>query len=243
MPLSLPEIQLNRSALRDLTQLADRIEDCERILAIANKLGPQPGIVRLGMRIGEEAKLPFAVVRDVIRSLLNIYRTKQTFNLDTADFVQTLTRSFEENAKTDDEKAGLKSWKEKKDRVVAIVESLSPDDALPNTEKAGRLTFAHQNVLKEAQILTDVRPVFTEDGSKITQSIIYHTLIIEFFDGEAKRIEFTLDAPDVSALKRFCVRAEQKAITAKEAMKSLPWQTAVFNEWDMEQPPTIGNAK
>jgi hypothetical protein len=241
MPLDPRDVDLTKSAVRDLQYLAAHIEDFDAILPVARKIGPEPGIIRLAQRIAVGTNLPLAHVRDLLRALLNVFRIEQHFKVGTVEVVETLAKAI---ASSTDDKQAIELWNQKKTRIAAVVESLRQDDILSISEKAGRLAFTRQNLLKEAQILSDIRPVFTEDGSTITQAIVTHTLVLDFFDGtENRRMEFTLDAADVSALKRFCIRAEQKSITIKESLRSLPWKTVVFNEWDVEQPPAIESKK
>jgi hypothetical protein len=236
MALGPRDFDLDKRAIRDLAHIATHVEAFEQIQAIATKMGSQPGINRLAERIAAEIPLPVSDVRDLLRGLLNLYNSAQMFRTTVADLMNVITDQFAAKASTPAEQNGLTIWKEKKDRICAAVESLRVDDVFLGSEKAGRLAFAHQNILKEVQILTDVRPVFNEPATTIAQAIISHSLLVEYHDGtETRRIEMALDAADVATLKRLCVRAEQKAVTMKASLIDMSWQTTVFNEWSADR--------
>jgi plasmid stabilization system protein ParE len=231
MATALRELEISRAALRDFHHIAKHIEDFGRIRELALTLGVQPGIARLAEKVEILGKLEYGEVRDLLRGLLHLYRSAKVFKLSPSDFVEVMTASFKTKARTEEDKRAFTLWEQKKDQISRAVDSFGKDDVFLLSEKAGRITYAHQNIFKDAQILTDLRPVFNEDATSVIQAIVTHALYLEYFDGtETRRVELTLDAPDLAALKRLCIRAEQKAITAKEALK--PLNAVVFNEWD-----------
>ena len=63
------------------------------------------------------------------------------------------------------------------------------------------------------------------------QSVVSHTLSIDYHDGPDHRvIQFTLDATDIADLKKQCERAQNKSAVVKRDLKCLPWPTSVFRE-------------
>ena len=158
-------------------------------------------------------------------------RSAETFKVSTFDFINLMTEAFRAKANTEQEKEEFRLWEQKKGPICAAIDSLRPDDVFLLSEKAGRISFAHQNIFKDAQILTDLRPIFNEAATSIVQAVVTHALYLEYYDGtETRRLELTLDATDAAHLKRLCTRAEQKAISAKESLKNTI-DVVVFNEW------------
>jgi hypothetical protein len=238
MPIGPRDIDLDpKAALRDFEHIANHVDAFPQIETVANKLGPQPGIGRLAQRIAADLNKPTAEVRELLRGLLSLRASAQFFRTPVAEFIDIVTDRLAEKLTTEEERASLKTWKGKKGQIAAAVESLRPDDAFLGSEKAGRLTFAHQNILKDVLILTDLRPVFNEEANMVKQAIVTHSLLIDYHDGaDTRRIEMTLDAGDLSTLKRLCIRAEQKAVILKESLKATAWQTSIFNEWFFDPP-------
>jgi len=97
------------------------------------------------------------------------------------------------------------------------------------------LAYDHPNPIRETKIITDLRPIFDEKGLNIKQMTITHTLHIEYHDGVRLQTLFlTLDAADVTKLRKFCERAEIKAVTIKKQMHGLAWPVAILGEYPDE---------
>jgi hypothetical protein len=72
---------------------------------------------------------------------------------------------------------------------------MKPEHPFAVTRKAERLTRAHENVLFEAKVMTDIRPVFNVAGDKILHTVITHSLLIDYIAGnQFAKIEIGLDA-------------------------------------------------
>jgi len=147
------------------------------------------------------------------------------------ELLDVITEGFAKQAKDDTGRENLDLWTRARGAVLEVMQSIRPDHPLQVVRKVEKLAYAHQNVLTEARIITELRPVFDEAGDRIVQGIIVNTLLIDYFDGgRNQRIEFGLDATDVAELRRVSQRAEGKAVALREAMCGLPWQTTIFPE-------------
>ncbi len=81
------------------------------------------------------------------------------------------------------------------------------------------LLYEHENLLQSARVVTDIRPVFSEDASYIEGSVVSHTLRLRYDSTEGDHsISVAMDEADIRELKRQCERALVKAQTARTLM-------------------------
>ena len=72
--------------------------------------------------------------------------------------------------------------------------------------------------------MTDIRPVFNAAGDKILHTVVTHSLLVDYIDGnQFAKIELGLDGADLTELRKVLERAEQKALTLREALNEVPW--------------------
>ncbi len=95
---------------------------------------------------------------------------------------------------------------------------LELDAGIRVAAKAMSLLVDHNKVFREAQIFTDVRPVFTDaKPTALAGAVIIHTLKIEYGEADEDRsVYLALDTADISKLRRVLDRADEKATSLKE---------------------------
>ena len=85
-------------------------------------------------------------------------------------------------------------------------------DTISLSNKALDLSFDYSNLLVESRILTDARPVFNEDHSKIVGAIIAQSLRIQYSDNDGTQdVTISLDIDDIEDLRDSCVEALKKS--------------------------------
>ncbi len=205
------------------------IENCWR------QVGHAPNREIVAKRIGESLALPEKEVRHLLNGLLNLHGLRDRLDVEPEDLLTSLISAAEEQ--------GTDSWKSQyvdklkaaRQQILDTLRRLGPDHPLSICRKAEELTYQHQNVLERSQIVTDLRPVFSESAEDILEAVITHTLWIEYSDGShRKRIEIAMDATDLAELHQLCERAQRKAMTLRESLKSMKWPTAIVREQALE---------
>lgn len=96
-------------------------------------------------------------------------------------------------------------------------------DANPvrTTVKALDVAYEYANLLQSSRIMTDVRPVFNEDGDAIEGAVVAFTLRMNLLNaGHSQSLSIALDALDLRLLLEQCERALQKAETARNHFSS-----------------------
>ena len=81
------------------------------------------------------------------------------------------------------------------------------------------LSYDYANLLQDARILTDVRPVFDRDATAIEAAVVSFTLRLRYdgLDGNHS-LSIALNQEDVRALGAECERATKKAGVAADLM-------------------------
>ena len=150
----------------------------------------------------------------IVPAILSLYSLQDQLDSSTPDVAESIVRAMEESEVGDPEFTG-QEHDLLRDRLVALL-SL---DSLDVAGKASNLLFEHEHPLREARIITDIRPVFgTNPEEPPTGAIIVHMLKLGYYNGSVyKDLFVALDANDVRLLQDLLARADSKA----EALKSV----------------------
>lgn len=150
-------------------------------------------------------------IEEILSALLSLCVLRDQSGSSTAEVAEDLAREVEEN---DADRSHLR------DRLVVLLGL----DALNLVAKSGALMVNQQRFFREAQILTDVRPVFgPAPEASPTGAVIVHTLKISCFENnEFKDFFVALDVNDVRTLSKVLARADSKAESLKSVLMDTP---------------------
>ena len=219
-------IRLGREIVSDLTLLIQHRDQIDRIVDAAKDVPPASSIRAFSSRVAkriDDAKVDTGVVLDVLQTLVNIPRMARRLGVERGRMIGVLTASLSRYSDEKWKERHLDGWESTSSIVASAIKSIHEGHPLFISAKAETLAYSHQNILTSQRIITDVRPVFDRDGAKIEETLILHNLLVEYSDGISppKRVCFTLDSDDVTALRKSCERAEGKARSTREALKGL----------------------
>lgn len=155
---------------------------------------------------------------DILWALLSVYSLREEFDLSTSEAVEHLAQAMQESSseklKLPDEDRGYFE-----ERLVALLSS----GKLDLMGKASALALEHGHFMREARIVTDIRPVFGSDpSSRPSGAVIVHTLRITYTDDNNQRRDFyvAMDAVDVRNLQDSLKRAEKKVSSLKSMLEA-----------------------
>jgi hypothetical protein len=96
--------------------------------------------------------------------------------------------------------------------LVPRLKVLVSNETLAITSKAQQVFQNQQKLFRSARIMTDIRPVFSDDGPiSIRAMMVSHTLSVRYAEDDQERTwSLSLDALDLAALKRAIERAQEK---------------------------------
>ena len=87
--------------------------------------------------------------------------------------------------------------------------------------KAIELSYDYANIFNRAKLLTDIRPVFSDNGEEIISSVISYCLRLNYQNGtDYKELALVLDDREVTALRDQCERALEKSQKAADLMST-----------------------
>ncbi len=124
--------------------------------------------------------------------------------------------------------AGLRSPKTKwTDQDVARweavadhVKRLADLEVIRLSAKALNLAYEHAQLFKRARIMTDIRPVFSDDADTMSGAVVSHTLLLHYDSAKEDRIlSLALDETDIRSLQKQCDRALKKSNTARALLE------------------------
>lgn len=216
----------DEQVLDEVVFLAEHADKFTQILAHAAELPAGTAFSAIVKHVtGKVAMSPDDVER-LLSTVQNIHRTQARMRVDASGVVEEFTEAIAEYSKSKGKEGVLAAWQKVQGELLKALNAIGPDHPLQVARKMQRLFNAHQNVLTEVKLITDLRPVFDKAGTNILHMIVAQTLLIDYYDGfKPSRIEIGLDATDLADLRRACERAEGKAVALKESMKDKPWPT------------------
>lgn len=121
----------------------------------------------------------------------------------------------------------LEKWPEDKlakfAKLKGSLSKLLAADSITVAAKALELSYEHEHLFDNVKIITDVRPVFDNEKTKILGGIVIQTMTIHFSAQDSasnfSSITIGLEAADIRALQQACGDALRKAEAAKELIK------------------------
>ena len=226
MALSLARLsQLPETVQRDLLQLVQHAPEILKFLDETKGNTPSVSAGKFARPIAERLTIS---VRDAGR-LLYALQNLQLIDQETGDRQKTFVIIADRLSAEAREK-----WRATEPTLLSILALLDADHPVVISEKARRLSHLYERIFVNAEIITDVRPIYTIKGDKVVDMVIQHKLVITQHDNlhRDSDVHFVLDARDMITLKTACERAIQKAQVLKDAFRTLPWVTEVLGESD-----------
>lgn len=155
-------------------------------------------------------------VADVfVRLALTLYGRVRQAGCGLSDVLDELSSAIEQNPDWSVEE--IERWK----AIDSVFRELIGAPVVRLVTTAIDLSYEHANLLLNARILTDIRPLYSLDATVIEGAVVSHTLRLRYetIDG-AKELTISLDETDVEKLVEQCERAQTKSKTARELMQS-----------------------
>lgn len=218
-------------AFPQLADIATHAKVLPELSAVCSRPKPTTDPSSIAGRFAARCDLSPEVAANIVDGLLDLQAVRDAHKVGPEELFEALTARLERQAEKPWLDAHLKAWKGAR---AAIIDALHVDHALTRVNKTIELAYAHQYVLADARIITDLRPVFDTGGTKLQAAVISHVLMLDYADGteSGNRIHIALDAADISKLKALCERAEKKASALRGALKGEPWPVLVAGEED-----------
>jgi len=157
-----------------------------------------------------EDRLDDEEIESIVRLTISLRGIVRRLRLDPQEFTIGLRQAV--NRDSDWEPERKAKWPEVEPLFFDLVWS-NPARMISN---AIELSYDYANLYRSGRIITDIRPLFTDDASAIEGAVISFTLRLHYDSDDASHeISVAMDEMDVDQLFEQCERALTKAKTAK----------------------------
>lgn len=153
----------------------------------------------------------------LLRQLISLYHLQWQRRLKPQEILDGLAHALKRApADTGWDEPNRKEWQELQPQLLALLDI----EQVRTVVKALNLGYEYANLLDAARIMTDIRPIFGENDSRIEGAVISQTLRIYYNsrDGDHS-LSLAMDHDDLKHLLQSCQRALAKAKTAKKHMQ------------------------
>jgi len=211
------QIQINKNQIRDLQGIrnlgAEKLSSLAQHLSELSPTSLNP--VKLFDAIKSHLKGEEQAAESVMRQVLLFNGLMRQTNLEVTDVIAAVRSRVERDATWDS--AEIEEWT----AVEPMFRKLLCTKAFRLVATAIDLSYEYANLFRNARILTDIRPLFTDDADAIEGAVISYTLRLRFDSVDGKHeFSIAMDEGDVRDIAEQCERALKKAITARETMST-----------------------
>jgi hypothetical protein len=220
------QFTLPDEAIPDMAILRDiGVKKLENLIAQFQKIEPTPLhpvhlVDAVYQTLGEDEK----VAESIFRLLFSLYEVRRLHSLSQDDVLKGL--QFQIN-KSNWSKQEIDKWQS----IQPQLEKLLDLENIWTVSKALDLAYEYHDLYQRARIITDIRPVFTQNGLSIQGCIVTHTLQITFVDDNGTHDTYILiDESDIDQLMRACERAKIKSQTVKRLIETMKVPVHVIGE-------------
>ena len=218
-------VRIPRAAYGGLALVAEHASKLAAIAQVAAAPETGSSLGRIADAASAKVGLSEEQVRDIVSNILAIHNVRMRFEFGPGELLEKVNACIEGNAPAEWREKYYDIWQREADAIRA---ALAPESPFAGLAKSIELTYAHQNVLQSARIVTDIRPIYDDDAENIERALVTHLLMIEYDSGEdTKRIHIAIDAADIRELKTLCERAERKTAVAVKALAPTGWSMVV----------------
>jgi len=226
------QIQLNKSQIASLKAILDLGPDVlGAVVDHTDQIDPPPlapAELQAAIRavVGDNEK----AVNSILRQSLSLASLQRRRKLET-DAVLTAIRNGLRTALSEVDGDIQAKWKDLEPAFRRLISS----SRVATTAKVLDLSYDYANLLQTTRIVTDIRPVFDNDVTRIDGAVVSFTLPLNYDNTEGNHsLSIAVNKADVEALRQQCDRALKKSALARETMEKLPLRVTISGSEDYE---------
>jgi hypothetical protein len=192
---------------RDFTRILKRLKAVKQ-----PPLGPSGlnDLIRSALPTDRQATGSNIVVDTLTGVLLGIGGPLVRGLVDLEGYFDAISSDLE--AEWGSEPSKIERWNQIRPLLVEMLRA----DAVRTTVKALDVSYEYANLLQSCRIMTDVRPIYDDEGDEIEGAVVSFTLRLNLLNaGQPKSLSIAIDGIDLHILLDQCQRALRKAETAR----------------------------
>ncbi len=226
------QIQLNKSQLADLRAIRELgPEVLGAVVEHINSLETAPlAPGKLQEAILEVVKGNEEAVNSTLRQAISLASLQRRRKLDVETVLDSIRKGLQSaNAPWDG--TSLAKW----DELVPAFRRLISSKNVEIAAKALDLSYDYANLLQTTRIVTDIRPVFDNEVTKIDGAVVSFTLRLTYDNAEGSHnLSIAMNQADINTLREQCDRALKKGVLARETIATLPFTVTISGSEDYE---------
>jgi hypothetical protein len=170
-------------------------------------------------RLSNELKIETrAVSQFVMGALMPLNHLRVYLKLETPDFLKALSNNIEKQAPENWQSENLAGWKAIEGRIAPL---FAKDNFFSISNKSYQMLVKRPNPVQDVKILSELRPVYSEDATSVKAFVLAKTLVVDYLEGETKKtIHLSMDMDDLRSLASEVDRAKLKRETVSEEVFS-----------------------
>lgn len=190
-------------------QPVDKLEEAYSRLAAIKQHIVSPKALRATLN----SSLPAGVSLSLSRQLISLQTYVSQSQKDPVDVIFSLTLGLEKKGWGEEVMAKWRS-------ISSILQKFLLLDHISVVSKALSLSFDFEHILSDANIFTDIRPVYTAKRDEIAGAIICNRLRIRYQDEDgSKSLSISIDKDEIERLQKCCADTLSKIELATRLMK------------------------
>lgn len=201
--------------LQKLAALSD-----EAFVKFASALDKISAIIkprRMTERIAEHVPdLPLEDVRDIVYVVMALHSVRLSNNMKVDQFINDVRETIDRSGRKLSEDTN-------KNILLQRIVSVLSNKSLLVAAKATQVQRQHGSVFGNSRILTDMRPIFSDDEPmKLEGALLVHIMKFTYFgdSGDMKEFYLALDSDDLKDIRKDLDKAEEKAKILRQHMTS-----------------------
>ena len=196
-------IHLPPTAVRQLETLIRYIGRLPDVIRESDNISYGITVFQVLEPLSRKLNIPFDHLADIFYALENLRQLAAEFG-STENALARILADVNQDVR--------KQLDEQKDRIKDTIAIYKDDNPVAVTFKTQKLAYSYERIYRDAEIITDVRPIFDAAGRRVLQVIVGQKLILSMAAvGTSERISVAMDAGDVVKLRASCDRAIEKA--------------------------------
>ena len=153
-----------------------------------------------------KSKLSREDAEALLPPVLSMSMIARASELKSTELVKAFRNAFDSSEEQD-------AW----DKIAGSIQALIETPAIRLVTKAMQLSYDYANLLRKANIVTDLRPLFDDTGTVVEGGVVTNTLRIAYqSDDGGHDLSLALDLKDVHKLREQCERAIKKATSIRD---------------------------
>ncbi len=150
----------------------------------------------LTTRLANELKVETRTVSQfVMGALMPLNHLRVHLKLETPDFLTVLTENLGNEASEKWRSENLAGWKTIEGLVAPLFEK---DNFFSISNKSYQMLVNRPNPVQDVKILSELRPVYSEDATSVKALVLAKTLVVDYLEGNTKKtIYMSMDMDDL----------------------------------------------